>query len=648
MPSVPFNFVRADMLRDDAQWGALKTETGLPALQEIKSKRPDWVVRIEVSDLQACQHALVGKFLIVSHCWESPETPDLEAVQLEQIVKYVKEHPSIQYVWLDYWCMPQGKRSAAEDLEFKTSLAHANWLYLGASVLLIVDMSYLSRFWTQYEAWLSMQQASAHGLAAAPQRLMRAHIVCIHSAEIEFQGKQLLSMWNKKSPEEAFGILRRPDVRVTNQKDKQIHLPKIQTMNQFVEDVLVTHELARRNQPTEASELDWLFQEVLSARSPRRPSPPFSDEVVTVFNVAQVNVNLKEFYSCFTDGTFAYLVPYGQNTASLGYVARVSLSDFSPSGVSFVNLAATNTNLKGYVGGFTDGSFAYFVPSYRNGAYHGYAARVSLSDFSDSGVSYINLAATDSNLKGFAGGFTDGTSAYYVPNNNGYPFGYVTRVSLSDFSSSGVSYLNLAETDSNLKGFIGGFTDGTYAYFSPYSNGAYHGNIARVLLSDFSSSGVSSVNLAATNANLKGFYGGFTDGSFAYCVPTINSGGRHGYVARVSLSDFSTSGVSYVNLAETNPNLKGFVGGFTDGSFAYFVPNNNGAPSGYVARVSLSDFSKSGVSYLNLAETNSNLKTFGGGFSDGTFGYFAPMTGSYVARIRVSPHSPGIGWKSSP
>jgi hypothetical protein len=58
-------------------------------------------------------------------------------------------------------------------------------------------------------------------------------------------------------------------------------------------------------------------------------------------------------------------------------------------------------------------------------------------------------------------------SLYY--NNDGFK-GYIARASLSDFSSSGVTYLNLADTNTNLKGFHGGFTDGTFGYFVPYNN----------------------------------------------------------------------------------------------------------------------------------------------------------------------------------
>jgi len=103
--------------------------------------------------------------------------------------------------------------------------------------------------------------------------------------------------------------------------------------------------------------------------------------------------------------------------------------------------------------------------------------------WSDCSVEYLNLAETNSNLKGFRGGFVTDTHAYYVPFNNGALSGYAARVSLSDFTSSGVEYLNLADTNSNLKGFYGGFATDTHAYYVPYYNGAFHGYAARVSLS---------------------------------------------------------------------------------------------------------------------------------------------------------------------
>jgi len=251
--------------------------------------------------------------------------------------------------------------------------------------------------------------------------------------------------------------------------------------------------------------------------------------------------------------------------------------------------------------------------------------------------SVLDLTGTDSDLEGFVGGFTDGTYGYIVP----YIFGTVARFLLSDFSS--VSVLDLIATDSDLKGFRGGFTDGTYGYMVPYHNGAYSGKVARFLLSDFSS--VSVLDLTATDSDLKGFYGGFTDGTYGYMVPkSYHNGAYSGKVARFLLSDFSS--VSVLDLTAMDSDLKGFVGGFTDGTYGYMVPHYNGANFGKVARFSLSDFSS--VSVLDLTATDSDLKGFHGGFTDGTYGYMVPYSFGKVARFSVVSHTQGIGWTSSP
>ena len=48
---------------------------------------------------------------------------------------------------LQWCCMPQGKRTAEEEAEFSRMLPQINVLYLGMQCLLVLDMSYASRFW---------------------------------------------------------------------------------------------------------------------------------------------------------------------------------------------------------------------------------------------------------------------------------------------------------------------------------------------------------------------------------------------------------------------------------------------------------------------------------------------------------------------
>ena len=387
---------------------------------------------------------------------------------------------------------------------------------------------------------------------------------------------------------------------------------------------------------------------------PPAPPPPPCDELWPSLpetcpqpeglDLTTVNSDLTGFIGGFTNGTHAYLVGHPWNDGANGYAVRISLNDFSASGVTYLYLPDTNSNLNGFVGSFSDGTYAYCVP---NG--NGYVARIALNDFSDSGVTYLNLQDSHADLAGFRGGFTDGTYAYFVPHSNNGAHGNVARIALNDFSGSGVTYLNLQDSHADLAGFRGGFTDGTYAYFVPFSN-SY---AVRVALNDFSSSGVTYFNVAAVVSTLRGFWGGFTDGTYAYFVPYNDDDGSHGHLARVALDDFSASGDTHLNLADTNPSLAGFVGGLTDGTHAYFVPHSNNLMGtwqshGNVARIALNDFSDSGVTYLNLASMDAHFISFSGGFTDGLYAYLVPMKHGKVVRIAIQSHTPGTGWDGSP
>ena len=46
-----------------------------------------------------------------------------------------------------YSCMPQGKRTAVQESAFGLMLSNVNLVFLGCSVLILLDLSYCSRFW---------------------------------------------------------------------------------------------------------------------------------------------------------------------------------------------------------------------------------------------------------------------------------------------------------------------------------------------------------------------------------------------------------------------------------------------------------------------------------------------------------------------
>ena len=110
-------------------------------------------------------------------------------------------------------------------------------LYLTANVLILLDGSYASRFWTLMEAWCSMMTASTSGVRAATEAERRYTIECIHNAS-EFHRLGLEDMLSTKTPEEMHEILSKPDVSATNMADKDTQLPKVRKVNDHVKEIM--------------------------------------------------------------------------------------------------------------------------------------------------------------------------------------------------------------------------------------------------------------------------------------------------------------------------------------------------------------------------------------------------------------------------
>jgi len=142
--------------------------------------------------------------------------------------------------------MPQGQeRTPAERAEFKHMLEDVNLLYLGCAVLVLLDLSYISRFWTQFEAWLSMQQVTPEGLQPAEPSERRCRVAPIYGANSSMV-ESLYAMWAHRSPQEAHDVLREPDVTVTNQGDKETQLEKLVQLDDEVRQVMAGHAAPTR------------------------------------------------------------------------------------------------------------------------------------------------------------------------------------------------------------------------------------------------------------------------------------------------------------------------------------------------------------------------------------------------------------------
>jgi len=308
-----------------------------------------------------------------------------------------------------------------------------------------------------------------------------------------------------------------------------------------------------------------------------------------------------------------------------------------------LDLAGLGSGYCCYVGGFTDGPNAYLVPlSDGAGTMMGRVVRVNIDKLALTDTATVDVAAVDPSARGFYGGFTDGRYGYLAPYQNssgGTKHGRIARIDLQNFATGGVTILNLQSIDADLAGFHGGFTDGHYGYFVPLQNNtAAFGKFVRVDLSNFTTGGVTVLNLAAFDPDLVYFTSGFTDGKYAYLVSRNYA---HNKIARVDLANFTTGGVTVLNLTAVDPTFGASGGAFTDGNFGYFTTLDS-APSVYsgkIARVNLSNFTADGVTILDLATVDAGLKGFQGGFTDGRYAWIPPAIGTKGARIDLARFS---------
>ena len=118
-------------------------------------------------------------------------------------------------------------------IEFKVMLPNINLLFMSCQVLILMDRSYSSRFWTLFEAYLSMRVVTESGLANALdyEGESRTTIVLISNQVVE-ERIAFEKTWMRKTIDEAYDILAGKDVEVTNKSDKEMQLPKLRLTNE--------------------------------------------------------------------------------------------------------------------------------------------------------------------------------------------------------------------------------------------------------------------------------------------------------------------------------------------------------------------------------------------------------------------------------
>ncbi len=133
------------------------------------------------------------------------------------------------------WWAPEGikdGRSKADQAEFDLMLPSITDLYLTARVHILLDTTYASRFWTLMEAWCAMMATTVDGVRAATEAERRFTIECLHNADPKFDTPKLIGFVSDKTPAQMRDILAKPDVAVTNAKDKELFLPVVGQTNE--------------------------------------------------------------------------------------------------------------------------------------------------------------------------------------------------------------------------------------------------------------------------------------------------------------------------------------------------------------------------------------------------------------------------------
>ena len=122
----------------------------------------------------------------------------------------------------------------------------------------------MSRFWTQFEAWLACQMITDEGLIGAGPTDRRCKVTCIRGArDLDEMESTLFKMWRYRTPQEAHAVLVSPDVTVTNQRDKNAQLPKILTLATQVKCCRLGQRLLRQRRQAHRRQHRWCPAQVL-------------------------------------------------------------------------------------------------------------------------------------------------------------------------------------------------------------------------------------------------------------------------------------------------------------------------------------------------------------------------------------------------
>ncbi|CAK9016134.1 unnamed protein product, partial [Durusdinium trenchii] len=294
--------------------------------------------------------------------------------------------------------------------------------------------------------------------------------------------------------------------------------------------------------------------------------------------------------SQFTDDVHVYMLPGGGTE-----VVRIGLAPNAANNlqVSFMTIPTSGSATLYFNGGFHDGNYGYWVP----GSGSTMVLRFDLETFSSG--TYMDLSIFPSGSD-FQDGFASDGYGYLLPRMYGVIFRFLT----SDFTNTSlVEQLDLTLTNSRLRSFSGGVHDGTYGYLAPYQDDM-SSNLELLVRFKLDFTEVMTLDLSLADTELRGFTGIFTDGTYGYLYPGVNY-----KVGRFTLSTMLSADVVSLTVA-----MSYYMTGIAGSSYGYLVPSPSS--SSQVSRMDLATFAlgtdavvDSGVSSWYFAE-GSNYDIF--------------------------------------
>ena len=128
-------------------------------------------------------------------------------------------------------------------------------------MVILYDNQYNGRFWPCVECWSSFQVATPDGLESEKLDFRRrATFVCVAASEgTEAQAQSFMEQqWRHVTSEEAVRRLLRPDLLVTNKKDKEVQVHVLKSLNKQVAEFVSTFCATLRAKLETLSPRDWL------------------------------------------------------------------------------------------------------------------------------------------------------------------------------------------------------------------------------------------------------------------------------------------------------------------------------------------------------------------------------------------------------